>query len=155
LIGAVFDGVVFSGPRLEYKAQEDLIGGGATWWSVGYIGAKMGEEQLPEGVLSDKGGVASGEGHRKIEPRQGVGSEHVFQSFLVVRVGEDIGGKTRVGIVVADGILEQVVCCMLVHCVLHNTTINRKFLPLRRIFPVVRVPLDGGPVPGDGSRLYS
>jgi hypothetical protein len=155
LIGAAFNGVVFSGPWLKNKSQDDLIGLGATRWSVGNIGAKMGKKQLPHGVLSDKGGVASGEGKGEILPRQGVASEDVFQSFLVVRIGQDIGWKTRVGIVIANRVRKQVLRCVLVHGVLNYPTINLKFISLRRIFPVVRVPLEGGPVPGDGSRLNS
>ena len=69
---------------------------------MGSVGSEMAQEQFTKSILADKGGVATREGQRKIQPRQGVGREHMFQRSQVIFVGEHIGGKTLVGIVIAD-----------------------------------------------------
>jgi hypothetical protein len=78
---------------------------------------------------------------------------YVLQGLQVVGVGQHIGWETLVGVVVAQRVLYQVRGCVLVDCFLDNFIVNDEWIVLVSVFTVVRVPLEGCPVPCHTVRL--
>jgi hypothetical protein len=86
LIGTVFGRVVLPGSWLKNKAQDCLIVGRATGGTMGDVGAKMAQEQLPKCVLANVSCMATREGNRKVDPGHWIVLGDELENLQVVGV---------------------------------------------------------------------
>ena len=130
-----------------------MIVGGATSGTMGDVGAKMTQEQLAKCALANIRGVTTGEGDGKINPRRRICLGNELKNLEVVRVGQDVGWETGMGVVVPDRVLDEVLGGMQIQRFLNGIGIDDKSRIFDGPFPVGSVPLEGCPVPGSSRRL--